>query len=536
MLSSGPMIFYSSDNELINSVFTVKEIEILKKLGCLVFIYSNIISMICFSLLSKINSTLVSGIIIESLRPMVNAYCKNIILETRDLDGYVTNFIFQFFITAIGFAFLSLFLFYIKKAHYLGLIPKCIINGCLGAVGIGQLNIALDCLKGTEQEMRNIPILFLVAFSVIVFYYILKNSFHDNVYLTPSYVLFLVFLFYILSGLFLNEEENLIKYLRSIEWLSSTDSVLFPNFVLERLDPSKISYIALFRNTLGILTIISISSIHLAVNLPAFQMATGVEFDFSAELKTQGLSNLFTFIPSYFIVSYSIAIHKSGGLKRYYSLIAGLSMIIVALYGVMIKGYIPKFALSLIPGIMFVDFMITSFYNTLFYVSVHEYLLSVFVSIIIKLTNEYIYGIIIGFAAYMLMFLIFHMKTFQNRMALTHIPALRDFHVIEVDYILWFYTVGRFCNELKNVSDIKLIIDCQKCCAIDWIGHDIIKKTCHDFDEVVFIGFPYNFSRTAFSECSNFLFFETHDQYFIQNEFWKHSGKISRDENEERIF
>lgn len=528
MLSCGPLLLYSGDIQLINSIYNVEEIELLKKIGCLVYIYSNIFSMICFSIFSKINSTLVAGIIVESIRPMINSYYRNIILETSDIDGYVTNFIFHFFITALWFSFLSLFLFYTKKAHYLGLIPRCVINGCLGAVGIGQLNIALDCLIGSDNKIRNIPILFFVAFSVIALYYVLKVLFRNSVYLIPSYVISLILIFYIISSVILDDEKGMIGYLRAIEWLSSTDTVLYPSFVLKRLDPSKISYTALVKNFIGILTIVSISSIHIAVNLPVFKMATGVEFDFSTELKTQGLSNLFTFVPSYFMVSYSIAIYKAGGTKRSYSLIAGMLMILLALYGVMIKGYIPKFTLSLIPGVMFVDFMLSSFYNTLFYISVYEYLISVFVCAVIQVTNEYIYGIVLGFVVYVLVFSIFYMKTYQNRAASTVISPQAGYSIIEVNYILWFYTINYFLNEIKTIEGRNLIIDCQKCCAIDWISQDTIKKACHDFNEIIFIGYPYNFRPSGFNKYSNFHFYKNYEQYFPQG--GKHSQKTSQEE------
>ena len=144
------------------------------------------------------------------------------------------------------------------------------------------------------------------------------------------------------------------------------------------------------RNTPKIFAMIFISSIHIAVNLPAYRMATSLDFDFSSELRTQALSNIVSVAPTYFIVSYSIAVFKSGGNKKAYTLMASGVMLALAFFGVKIKGFIPKFVLSLVPGVMFVSFILSSFYETLYYVSAYEYGLSVVVCAIIKVFGEYV--------------------------------------------------------------------------------------------------------------------------------------------------
>merc|ERR1711915_800983 len=138
-------------------------------------------------------------------------------------------------------------------------------------------------------------------------------------------------------------DKDLLNTLRLNHWISAPESVIYPNYVFSRIEPSTISFKALGNNAMSIISIVLLNCVHIVVNLPAFKMATGINFNFSNELGAQGFSNLFTIIPCYFIVSYSIAAVKSGGNKKMYSYVAAAAMVLIVLYGVFIKAFVPKF-------------------------------------------------------------------------------------------------------------------------------------------------------------------------------------------------
>lgn len=512
MLSCGPIIFYATDCQELSKKFTSKnDIKILKNLGCICYAYSCIISMIAFSIFSTIKGTIVAGIVVESLQPMVKAYSKNIVENVDDINGFVTNYILHLFITAFLFGIFSLIIKKFNCAHFLSRIPKSIINGCLGAIGLGQLSVAFECIQPNGDSIMNHKYLLGFAVLSVLIYYLLEYFVNFDM-LIPVYSLSLILLFYSIGYLKVGKGQ-FFEYFRKNEWMSDAEPIIGINYLLSRIKFSKISFKALSKNFLEIITMVLISSVHIIVNLPSFSMATGINFDFSDELKAQGLSNLFTFIPNYFICSYSISTVKVGGNSRFYTLIAGISMILLALFGVLIKGFIPKFVLSLVPGIMFISFLISSFYDTLFFVSFFDYVLSVFVCIIAYLTEKYLYAILAGFLVYLVVYL-----TIQSRKGKraeiqfldkeVQIKKL-DSHIIKVDYILWFLTLQKFIkpNKCKN-----LILDFTNCKAIDWLGADLIEQSCEMAENVYFVGDPFGFRRKRFSK-PNFSFFKDYQEF-----------------------
>ncbi|KRH92922.1 Sulfate Permease (SulP) Family, partial [Pseudoloma neurophilia] len=518
MLSAGPMLFFSGENQQLIYEFSLEEIDTLKKLGSLVYIYSSSIAMIMFGIFSKIEATLVAGIIVESLRPMVNAFSPEIMAGTRSLEGYVTNFILHLIVTSIGFGIFSLILYFINKAHFLGLIPKGIINGCLGAIGIGQLKIALDCIRGVDQNLFEVFSLFMVAIFVVLLYIFITKVIYDGVFVLPSYIIALLVIFYTVTRLFYNDYSTMLSDLYDKEWLNSKESILYPKYIYDHLDLRSISLMILLKNLKHIFTIILISSIHIVVNLPAFKMGTGTDFDFSTELKAQGIANMVTASPVYFVVSYSLAVFKVGGDKRYFSIIAGCIMVLLALFGVMIKGFIPKFILSLVPGSMFVDFISSSFLNTLFYIPMFEYVLSIIVCGIILISQEYLYGMVLGLAIYLFIFTIFY--TLAETKCYNPITDAKIFLFLNNN--LWFLTASQFLDDLSELNkknpkteDEKrtLVIDAQNCPAIDWIGHDLLRQACQTFENVIFVGDPYNLRPKGLKDLDNIQFFYYKEEY-----------------------
>ncbi|KRH92825.1 Sulfate Permease (SulP) Family, partial [Pseudoloma neurophilia] len=532
MLSCGPAMTFSTNNLKLAANFTGDDRTILKNLGCLGYIYSTILAMVSFAFFTSIDAGIMAGPIVESLKPMVEAYATTILEHTNTVNGYYTNLFLHLTVTAIGFSMFSLLLYLTNRAHILGLAPKSVINGILAGIGLGQLSIGLDCIEWSKDtftpghdmffKTRNLTIALVLA---VIGYCILERYFSHLDFLIPLYFLCLIILFYIISP-FIYGRSNFFQSVRNDNWIDSPEEIIYPNYIYKRLEWSTISWSLLFKNGIKILSMILLSSVHIAVNLPAYKMATGITFNFTKELRTQGLGNLFTFCPAYFICSYSIAAFKCGGKKRFYSIIGGASLIGVALYGVMIKGYIPKFALGLVPGIMFVGFITSAFFNTLWFISPHEYLISVLTTTIVKLPmfikalphwwGDYSYPLafVFGSTAYLIMFGIF--STINRRTGIKNIEKKeipQNTGLIVINHMLWFLTANTFENSIKNIEEKNIVIDLQGCSTIDWICQDVLMNACEKYERVTVIGHPISFRKYRFAQVANFFYFSDKQEY-----------------------
>lgn len=508
MLSCGPIMFYTSKAEKLAKNFTdEKSISTLKTLGILCYIYSTIISMFTFNIFSGIETTIISGIITESLQMMVTSYSDSILEEVHDVNAYFTNFFAHLIITSLAFGCLSLIIKLTNCAHMLSLVPKAIVNGCLGAIGICQVFVGYECLVPNGVFTKDLIPLMIIAVVVLVIFLLIEMKYQNFDFLIPVYSFFLIVIFYLISFIFV-KDQNKIEYLRKKNWLSNTEPVIYPNFILQRLEPSSISLKAIGKNFFSIMSVVLMDSVHIVVNLPAFRMATGVDFDFSKELATQGFSNFFTLIPCYFIASYSITCTNSGGNKRIYGIIAGAFLIIIALYGAMIKAYIPKFILSLVPFIVFYGFFSASFIQTFKKISLLEYFISILVCITCILTNIYVLGMIVGFIVYILSFLLMSKKSINKEFQ--NLKKESESNIVRVDYILWFLTLEKFVIPDQNET---LFLDFTNCKGIDWLGADLIENACKKAQKVIFIGEPFNFCKHRFSRTANFFIFKNYQAY-----------------------
>lgn len=520
MLSMGPALFYTTSGPQWFNTLGQDDIRVLKTLGTLVYSYSAMISMISFGIATNINATIVAGPIVESFRPMINSYSKAILNETQTVDGFFTNFCIHLLITTIGFALVSIAIYSFDIASYLNYVPKSVINGCICAIAFGQLSIGLDCLRGRSKTLSDVSILVAVAVFCVILYYIIDLWVGPFDFLVPIYSLCLILTFYLASLGYYRNSTGLMEQLRNSEWINRTQPITWPNFIIKQFDPKLISFKALYKNIFNIFAMIAISMIHIIVNLPAFKISTGKDVDFSREVAAQGFSNIFTLIPSYFVVSYSIAAFRSGGSSKYLSIIAGVLMSFLAIFGVVINGVTPKFVLSLIPGIMFVFFLQISFYETLYTASIFEYLLSVIIFIIIKKSGHYIVGMIVGFSLYVILFSCFALHSYltaRNLELRKNEPQIIEnsrIGVIKIGKILWFESASRFIADLSKIENCKtVILDCRDCAAIDWTCQDLIAHACEKYQNVIILGHPLNFKLSRFDKIPNFALYPTYTDF-----------------------
>ncbi|ELQ74119.1 Sulfate Permease (SulP) Family [Trachipleistophora hominis] len=502
MLSYGRAMFKSDDPE---------QNIIVQNIGMLCYIYSTIWSQLLFNYFSKIDAAIISSVIVESLPFMEENVGKIINKHTSGLNGYITNFIAILLICSVGFGIVSLLLKYGRAGHLISLIPKAVVNGCLGAIGLTQFPLGWSALvpKGYEKKYW---LLCTIAIAVAVILFILQFKLAGADFLIPLYTLIIITLFYGIAFIFVGASDRM-QYLRDNNWLPIKEAkILYPNYVLSRIDLSTLNWRSFVYNFFNILTVIFFNSVHIAVNLPAYKISTGVNFDFSDELGTQGFSNLFTFIPCYFVACYSIAFYKAGGTLKIYGYVSALAMILIAVFGLTIKGYVPNFVLSMLPFVMGAGFLYSSFYEPIFTTSIYEYSISVVVCLICWLTGQYIVGVLVGLGICVAYYIIASRRKIALYDSLDVIES-DNIKVIVVDYLLCFLTAKRFV--LPEYTDI-LIMDFSRCQGVDWLGMDLIVSCCEKARKVYFIGSPINLRVKRLKDVQNLVLVKDYSCLYFQ--------------------
>lgn len=473
MLSYGGSMFARDDPS---------ENATVKNLGMLCYIYSTMLSQLLFNYLSRIDAAIVSGVIVESL-PFMQASIGGVIARhTKDIDGYFTNFLVVFILCSLGFGLASLLLKHGRAGHLISLIPRAVVNGCLGAIGLAQFPVGWGVIVSGRFGRQCIPLV-CAAVAVAAVLFLLQQRWPDANILIPLYTFVVVVLFYVLSLLLGISTARL----RDGNWLAAREGrAFYPNYVYARIRPSSLRWRAVAGNLLNILTVIFFNSVHIAVNLPAYRVSTGIDFDFSSELGTQGIANIFTVIPCYFVACYSIALYKAGGVLKMYGYVSALAMVPVAVFGLMVRGYIPTFVLSMLPFVMGAGFVYGSFYEPLFTVSPLEYITSLVVCMICCATDQYIIGVAVGLAVCVAHYVV----ASQRKIAPAGVLGVKEtdrLHVVVVDYMLCFWTAQRFV--LPERADV-LVVDLTRCPGIDWLGMDLVAGTCERAQKVYVVGRP----------------------------------------------
>lgn len=409
MMSYGTILFYTSTNSQILEVVKFDDISYLKNCGSLCYIYSTMISQLGFNLFSKIPSATISSIIVESLRTMSINYGRIILKYTNTLDGYMSNFFALMLLTTLTFSSASFFLAYIDFGKYIHCIPKSIINGCFGTVGLVQFPVGWDCLV-PETYSKKYFFLVCLGIGVAAFLFILQLKWPMVDFLIPLYSCILLSLSYLVffSKIFASSYCNRFDLIREMNFLPKCESILYPSYIFRHFYFEKIKWQCIIYNIPKLLSIVFFNMILTALYLPGYRYATNIEFNYSRELATQGFTNIFTCIPSYFLPSYSITIHKIGGNHKIYGVVSALALILNCFFGLVLKGYVPTFLLSMMPFLLCFTFLHSSFYVNLKEASPCEYILSVIICFISYYTRELSYGILFGTFFYFSIFVYYY--------------------------------------------------------------------------------------------------------------------------------
>lgn len=393
MLSYGNTLFYTRNNEKLSKILKKEDIEYLKNCGSLCYIYSTIISQFLFNYTSKIPSAIISGVIVESLRSMSSNYSLIILKKTENMEEYISNFFALLLITTLTFAIFSLLLSRMNFGYLISLIPKSVIQGCLGTIGLVQFPVGWECLVPSEFSKKY---LYLVIAGILIatLLFILQLYFPKSEFLIPIYIFIIFVISYSIFFFISRNSQKKLEHLRNLNLLPNQGSILPFFYIFKYFNIKKIKLYCIIHNIPNILNIVFFNLIYSTINLPSYSFSTNILLEYNKEIRAQGFVNIFTFIPSYFVSSYSITFHNIGGTSKIYGFTSAFSLILIAIFGLFIKGFIPTCILSIIPFLFFLTFLFYAFFDKKR--TFREYFISFLVCIASFFTNQFFFGIFLG--------------------------------------------------------------------------------------------------------------------------------------------
>ncbi|EPR77947.1 hypothetical protein SLOPH_1916 [Spraguea lophii 42_110] len=431
----------------------------LENMGIAIFIYTTIIAQISYNIFTSIESGVVAGFICENttLLSSLFLYCSSF---SDDIEVIHTNFYICRILSVLLFSMISISLKAFKVESIIMNIPEPAISGCLAYIGISQIKMGYS-----EVDYDNYKSIYLIIIALtlaLAMYVLTEIAINSNYTLPMSCLVFVVF-FYIIA--YLKYKKDTLDILRELEWIGKLDKTkVYPTQLFKHFNISKISKNIIFKCLPKSISISLFSIIHIAINLPAFFAKTKTSYIFSNELKNQSISNLLTSFMgghNYFIASYSILFNKSGGTKTS-GIILGFCLLIIPIFGPVLKGFIPKALLSALPMLMGLYFIVPTV------LSYHEcFIFEYCIIYITVLLSEFTEIPIIGLAGGYLSCLILH---FIHKMS--NKPSIIidvDAPVIRITHSLTFWNINKLVEDMaRNKNNEIIILDLYQCIYIDW--------------------------------------------------------------------
>lgn len=512
MLSYGNSLFYSKNNECLDKLLKPGEKEYLQNCGSLCYIYSTIISQICFNLFSRIDNAIMSGVIVESLRFMSYYYGKRISMYVDDLEGYFSNFVILLIISTLCFSCASLIAKKYNVGRIIYCIPRSVINGCFGTIGLIQFPVGWECLVPTGNFDRRKLLLVILGISIALVLFLLEYKYPTIDYIIPVYSLIIIIITYCCFA-FLNAKNYRMDFLRKHNFLPRKEKIVFFNYIFQKFRYKTICFQPILYSVHYIFSVTFFNLIYSVVNLPAYQISTKSKIDFSYELGAQGYTNIFTLIPSYFVASYSITFARIGGNKKLYGFVSSFAMIFIAVFGLVIKGFIPTFILSMVPFLLCANFLHMAFIKSIPDATIPEYIVSVLVCVISYISNQFICGILFGFILYFIVYFI--VKKRKSHPIDYDQNIFSQTQIIVIDYPFCFINAYKF--NYHPLAD-RIIIDFSSCAFIDWVGTDIIYAFCKIQNAIYILNRPSNLKVNRFKDLKNVLLIDNYQsllQHFV---------------------
>lgn len=396
-----------------------------------------------------------------------------------------------------------------------------------------------------------------MAIATVLAIFLLQRRYAAVVYVIPLSIAACLALFY--TAALLAVRGDVLSGMTARGWLCERDSrVVSPLALLGALRPAKLRPALLWTNLRTVAIAVFFSLVHVSYNLPSYRMELGTDVDYTAELGAQGRANLFTLLPCYFISCYSVPFYRCGGVSRAYGLLSAAPLVLVALFGFVVRGYIPRFLLAMPPLLIGFTMMYDTVANVVTQTMLAEQVVVAAIAVVSFVTENYLLGTVGGVLVHLLLYYALrgrrgrrvdgidriddriawvddrivngdgdwvddrvddrvvneridldervHDERIHNeriddvindeRIDVNDLDDIKNIEYIKINYFLCFMTVDRF---VYDFSADTVVVDLCECPAIDWLGSDLLFDAIKKSGKNVFVvGDPLNLKRRRF--------------------------------------
>ncbi|RVD90901.1 sulfate permease [Tubulinosema ratisbonensis] len=397
----------------------------LKSVSTTFYLLSTVVSQLFFNLFSQI--PLVAGPISET-SVMVNDVMTTAYLENK--DKFLVNGLVAIFLATLIYSLMS-FVF-IPFAKILRRVPLSVSNGIMVGTGITQFQIPLILFK------PNNTVYICICVIVFIIFYLEKRFLFNHLSLGVSFLVSVIFYFF--------KKEDF--YAKKVDFFSGIN--LFTNHGIKDLD-----FKVLIKLIPKIFSISLFCLLQLPVNLLSYESFTKKRYNFSKELRTQGITNLLCSLclfPVYFICPYSCILFENGLSSIDAFCLVIVFLLIFPILNLVLKT-VPYFVQSFFPLLigcsMCYEYTLDAFDNS--YLDLSITLLVALISIKLPIFLSFLIGIILCYLLKLYLFL----KHGENKIILENKP---NFLYIKIQSYCLFDSVYK----LDNIENKKIVIEFVK--------------------------------------------------------------------------
>lgn len=382
--------------------------------GISMFYVSCIVSQLVFSLGGSAFKGGIGSEMIEVV-PFFHSMAYSILAQVgkENQKAVLATTITAYAISSVMTGLVFLLMGYFRFGYVVGFIPRHILTGCIGGVGVfliltgfevsarldGNLNYNLATLHKMFQS-NTLPLwLIPLALGIFVSWSQHIVTKHYQYYLSTSIIaIAAVFWFFVLSLDGLDQ-----RGLQKSGWVFEGPESGEPWWFFYTLyDFNLVHWDALVKSIPAMAALAFFGILHVPINVPALGMAIGEDsLNIDRELIAHGLSNglsgLCGSIQNYLVYTNSVIFIRAGGNSRLAGIMVAIGTGIMLILGPVVIGYIPVMMVGTLIFVLGIDLLVESVVESWQKLRWLEFL-TVMAIILTMGFYDFVLGIFLGFA------------------------------------------------------------------------------------------------------------------------------------------
>ena len=371
-------------------------------LGVSMVLLSAAIAQAVFSCCSNLPEGL-GCMIVENI-PMLHSMARSVSISLADRPDMTLPTTLALYATAsLATAVAFLLLGYFELERVFMILPKPVLMGCIGGMGIYIMAAGVEASTGiswgsqaafVEQVAQWPKILLLVLLELMLLNFLkLAKGREWESFVLPVFFLGLV----PASWIALSMAGYSHELAQQQGWIFKD----FPQAATYHFELLKVELVAweVFPYQLPLLVgIVVFSCLHVPVNVPALAQATGREVNVNRELEAHGIANLIAAclgtLQNYMVYSSSLLYFKCGGGSRITGICVAVAVLMIIPLAGSVISFLPRILAGVLLGHLGVELVWEALVDTWPTLDLLEYV--IVVSIACICTISFIYGLLIG--------------------------------------------------------------------------------------------------------------------------------------------